>query len=1277
MALMLFVGLVPSQVARAESDQYIAWGTTTKPVGKITWQLYVNDKDLSEKSTLAYCFNMNRATPDLEPEHTATTPQSVSTGLAYYTGYYSKVDAEDGTGYSQYAENVNTSNLLKDASGNPDFARTIRNVIYYGYRGTDTSSDSQAQSNVRDLVQAQWDKADSSEKSKYNNSFDQFFYHATQLVVWHFTDSLDYRSSGDVSTVLANAADAIKAAALADTDSTGSSTYKLNLFTGGKSAKTKLRDGWGDWSNGKGYQDLLTVSPVGRSSQESTTGTLTISKTVQDANGNKTTSDSTEFSFVVELGSNYANKSVSYTVDGTSKSADADPNGKVTISGVKGGQTAIISGIPTGTTYKVTENEVDGYTQTESSNTSGSITASGVTASFTNKPAGTEPTDPTEPEEPETIAVDITATKTLKATDGEKLSKGQFEFELYDSKGTKLETTTNAENGYIAFTNVAVPAQEGEYTYTIKEVAKDGYTADSYEQTVTVKVTAAVAGDVKYYQAVTESGASVTFSGSSSQGYKLIKSSGTTTISAADNVRVYSLDPTGYVSTYFSYSDITADPTESQLKSATYRSGEYSPNSDDYKSALTRVLYYITVGGGSSLSDDVRAAMITDYLTGYDKSSSNAVAKSYVETALKTVEDSDVSGYKLVLFQRSSSSSSYAAVVGLFSTQQTTSYNASVSAAAFHNTKNVSGLTIGKTVVDGTNHNAVASDSTSFPITVTLKNASGSNFTGSVTVAYSDGTTESKTVNNGSLTLNLKHGQTATLSGLTGTVNYTVSESDSTMPTGYRFYQIKTVATGDATATADADNRQASGTLSNGESVTASFENEMIGGYGSLSISKALQDTYGKTYSDSTSTFTFGITLTKADGTPYANQTLTVSNPYGTGYTYSTNANGEVQYTRYSTTTGLPLKGAQTAVISNLPSGVTWKVTESNIPSNYKLGGIKIENTQDKATDLSTGSASGKIVADVTSEATFTNTYHPSYGVTFKIKKYWSHDNTKSESPALEANTPDVTLEVYRKASNGTMTLLETTVLKGDGSEEYTVTFERPSDGSEIVFKETYDNYYLWRMRTDVKRISERYDGVHVDINNAEFTTNFSNLTSGGTNYLYYYNATTSFKVSKTVVDESDKTLTTDTTSFPFTATLTHSDYTPYANKSVSITIDGQTTQTTTDENGKVTFYLQQGQTAEIGGLPPTSDYVIEEGSVSGYTQQSATGDFGTTAKGESNTTPEAKFVNQKTTVTPTGLHTNTTTTALLTGAATGALAVFGAKLYLDRRNNRRGSRRA
>ena len=75
-----------------------------------------------------------------------------------------------------------------------------------------------------------------------------------------------------------------------------------------------------------------------------------------------------------------------------------------------------------------------------------------------------------------------------KKLDGRDLVDGEFSFELYEGSN-KLQTTTN-KNGKVAFDSISYK-EEGEHTYTVKEVKGDNATItyDESEKQVTVKVT--------------------------------------------------------------------------------------------------------------------------------------------------------------------------------------------------------------------------------------------------------------------------------------------------------------------------------------------------------------------------------------------------------------------------------------------------------------------------------------------------------------------------------------------------------------------------------------------------------------------------------------------------------------------------------------------------------------------------------------------------------------------------------------------------------------------
>ena len=120
------------------------------------------------------------------------------------------------------------------------------------------------------------------------------------------------------------------------------------------------------------------------------------------------------FTFTVTIGGVLYNGTATVTTEGEPGS---DP---VTITDgiltLKGGQSARIDGIAVGASYVVTETARDGYTPAPvSGEVSGTLTADGATASFTNDYAASG-------------SVTLSGTKFL---DGRKLTAGEFTFELY------------------------------------------------------------------------------------------------------------------------------------------------------------------------------------------------------------------------------------------------------------------------------------------------------------------------------------------------------------------------------------------------------------------------------------------------------------------------------------------------------------------------------------------------------------------------------------------------------------------------------------------------------------------------------------------------------------------------------------------------------------------------------------------------------------------------------------------------------------------------------
>ena len=223
-------------------------------------------------------------------------------------------------------------------------------------------------------------------------------------------------------------------------------------------------------------------------------GTLKISKAVQDAtdvNAQK------EFSFKLTLttpegepeGGTFA-----YTV--TDAAGVQVATGKVgngdTIK-LRGGQTATISGIPSETTYKVTEAKAAGFKKTDSTGATGAIRAGeerAATASFTNTYNATG-------------KAYLSATKVLE---GRKLKAKQFTFDVLDEAGNTVVTARNGADGTVNFGAIKYGlADVGKtYTYTIRErnTGAAGYTYSDAAATATVSVTdngdGTLACDVSY-----------------------------------------------------------------------------------------------------------------------------------------------------------------------------------------------------------------------------------------------------------------------------------------------------------------------------------------------------------------------------------------------------------------------------------------------------------------------------------------------------------------------------------------------------------------------------------------------------------------------------------------------------------------------------------------------------------------------------------------------------------------------------------------------------------
>lgn len=160
---------------------------------------------------------------------------------------------------------------------------------------------------------------------------------------------------------------------------------------------------------------------------------------------------------------------------------------------LRGGQTATISGIPSETTYQVTEAKAAGFKRTDSTGATGTIRAGeerAATASFTNT----------------YNATGKAYLKAKKVLEGRRLEARQFTFDVVDEAGNTVATARNGADGTVNFGAIKYGlADVGKtYTYTIRErnTGAAGYTYSDADATATVSVTdngdGTLACDVSY-----------------------------------------------------------------------------------------------------------------------------------------------------------------------------------------------------------------------------------------------------------------------------------------------------------------------------------------------------------------------------------------------------------------------------------------------------------------------------------------------------------------------------------------------------------------------------------------------------------------------------------------------------------------------------------------------------------------------------------------------------------------------------------------------------------
>ena len=216
------------------------------------------------------------------------------------------------------------------------------------------------------------------------------------------------------------------------------------------------------------------------------TGSLTISKTVNAAEGQTAPADA-EFTFTVNFnGEDTLSGNFTYTQNEEEKIVQ---DGGTII--LKANESVTITGIPVGTDYTVTETDPgNGFTSTATGET-GTITAEGATAEFTNTYSAT----------PATLngATDLKVSKNISGRDWQE--GDSFTFTLTGQNGAPMPSDVTGNTATVTIDADDAPNYTanfgdityevpGTYTYTVQETGEgsNGLTYDSTVYTVAVTV---------------------------------------------------------------------------------------------------------------------------------------------------------------------------------------------------------------------------------------------------------------------------------------------------------------------------------------------------------------------------------------------------------------------------------------------------------------------------------------------------------------------------------------------------------------------------------------------------------------------------------------------------------------------------------------------------------------------------------------------------------------------------------------------------------------------
>ncbi|WP_455391354.1 Cna B-type domain-containing protein [Frisingicoccus sp.] len=380
---------------------------------------YVMQEGKAGTEEVVYCFNK-----DLDP------PDEVKEGKEMVT--FTRVD---GTA-DRFYRLVN--NKLEGFT-EEEFYEKVLSVLYHGYPRANP-------------VDGQ------SIKEKYELTDGEFRY-ATQAALWRLTDSeswdklaADPNNNYDINPNMLEAAKNLLAV-----EKDYPESFSLYLFLPPASATG---------SGGKAYQNLLSTGmtttgnePEAQSEPEETTGSLTVSKTVEGDGADETK----DFTFTIALGDT--------SVNGT-YSEVTFTNGVATIT-LHHGESKTIEGLPL-VEYTVAETEDDDYETTPPSNASGTVTENGTTVAFTNTKK--------QPVEPEKVSVSVTKEwNDNNNQDGIRPNSVTVKL-LADGKDTGKTVVLNEENNWEGtFTELDEYKAGKKIEYTVEEVN----VANDYKATVT------------------------------------------------------------------------------------------------------------------------------------------------------------------------------------------------------------------------------------------------------------------------------------------------------------------------------------------------------------------------------------------------------------------------------------------------------------------------------------------------------------------------------------------------------------------------------------------------------------------------------------------------------------------------------------------------------------------------------------------------------------------------------------------------------------------------